>query len=369
LGLAACGPQVLRPATVSPGAVAPTEPPRARAALLLPLSGTNAPLGHALLNAATLALFEQAGSQVEFLPRDTGSTPSGAQAAARAAIADGAQILVGPLTSAESAAAAVPARSAGVPMLAFTNDASQSGSGVWVLGLTPEQQVRRVAAAAAAAGAQRLALITPQGEFGRALAGALRGAASDLGLPSPVVSTYPASADFTMAAQNLLQQMGGTPPDAVLIAESGERAKRMAAAFSTAMPTDAEAPRLLGHALWGQDPALLQGEPALSGAWFAAADPQSRARFESRYREAFGQVPPRLAGAAYDAAGLAARALRVGPGMHATPATGEAFFGADGPLRLMPTGQAVRGLAIFAISPSGEPVLVDPASIPSGAGS
>ncbi|MEN0077311.1 MAG: penicillin-binding protein activator, partial [Paracraurococcus sp.] len=94
LPAAACGPQApSRPVIVAPGqapvATLPTEPPRSRVGLLLPLSGNNRALGQAMLNASELALFDQGDPGVELLPRDTGSTPAGAGEAARAAIAEG----------------------------------------------------------------------------------------------------------------------------------------------------------------------------------------------------------------------------------------------------------------------------------------
>jgi hypothetical protein len=74
-----------------------------------------APLGQAMLNAGYMALFDEAPMAWRS-PRDTGGTPQGAPAAARAAIADGARVLIGPLTSAE-AARSCAARAAGVPVL------------------------------------------------------------------------------------------------------------------------------------------------------------------------------------------------------------------------------------------------------------
>ena len=68
-----------------------------------------------MLNAAQLALFDQADPAIEFLPRDTGSTPGGAAEAARSVIGEGARALAGPLTLTETAAAAAPARAAGAP--------------------------------------------------------------------------------------------------------------------------------------------------------------------------------------------------------------------------------------------------------------
>ena len=79
-------PQRPAPASPTPLAARSRQPqvrcrpsrPRSRVGLLLPLSGGNRALGEAMLNAAQLALFDQADPAIEFLPRDTGSTPAGA---------------------------------------------------------------------------------------------------------------------------------------------------------------------------------------------------------------------------------------------------------------------------------------------------
>ncbi|MCO6419778.1 penicillin-binding protein activator, partial [Siccirubricoccus sp. KC 17139] len=177
LPLLACAPQA--PRIAAPGYAPPAAPlvqevPRSRVGLLLPLSGANKPLGEAMLNAAQLALFDQADPGIEFLPRDTGGTPAGAAEAARSALSAGARALAGPLTLNETAAAAGPARNAHAPLIAFTSDADQGGGGVWVLGMTPGEQAERMAGAAAADGARRIGLLAPDDEFGRRLAGALR---------------------------------------------------------------------------------------------------------------------------------------------------------------------------------------------------
>jgi ABC-type branched-subunit amino acid transport system substrate-binding protein len=347
-------------------------PPATRAALLLPLSGPQGPLGQAMLNAGIMALFDEAPSGVELIPRDTGGTPSGAASAARAAVADGARVLVGPLTSAETSAVAPVARAAGLPVLAFTNDSQRAGEGTWVLGMTPEQQVRRIVAAAAQDGAQRFVLAAPATEFGRVLATAMRGAAADLGLPAPTILLHPSSADPGMAAGAARQ--AAPTAEALLIGETGERARRFAAAYVEAAleqplsegATPGQPTRLLGTALWLTDP-VVRAEPTLGGAWFPGPDSASRARFETRYRDAFGDTPPRVAAAAYDATALAARALRTRAPLGSLTQM-QSFPGADGPVRLLPNGQTLRGLAIYALSPGGEPLLLDAAPEPAGAG-
>ncbi|MGK7866958.1 penicillin-binding protein activator [Falsiroseomonas sp. E2-1-a20] len=348
-----------------PGPVGPL-----RAAMLLPLTGPQAPLGQAMLNAGYMALFDESQSGIELAPRDTGGTPAGARDAARSAIADGARVLIGPLTSAEAAAVAEPARAAGVPVLAFTNDSQRAGGGVWVLGITPRQQVRRVVAAAAAQGAQRFALGAPDNDFGRALAEALRGATGDLGLPPPSIALHPANSDPGMAASGA--RISGGRADAVLIGEAGDRARRFAATWVAEAQAggdqaSGQAPRLLGTALWLNDTALGR-EPALEGAWFAGPDGRARARFEARYRDAFRETPPRVAATAYDAAAIATRSLRSGALPGQVPG-GEDFAGADGPLRLLPDGQTLRGLAVYAVSPGSEPQVIEQAPAPGAPGS
>ncbi len=192
VGLGACAPQGAAPIASRQPLL---EPPRNRIALLLPLSGPQASLGRAMAQAAELALFERGGRSVDFLPMDTGSTASGAAAAARQAVGAGARVMVGPLTAAETSAASAPARAARIPIIAFTNDAAQSGPGVWTLGVTPAQQVRRAMGAAMSGGAQRFAVAAPDDGFGRALANAMRGVASEWGLPEPVVVLHPAGAN------------------------------------------------------------------------------------------------------------------------------------------------------------------------------
>src|SRR3546814_6236617 len=55
-------------------------PPPVKVGLLLPLSGSRADVGQALLNAAQLALFDLGGERFTLVVRDTKRTPEGAAA-------------------------------------------------------------------------------------------------------------------------------------------------------------------------------------------------------------------------------------------------------------------------------------------------
>src|SRR5689334_23352426 len=95
------------PEPIAPTAVAPQVTPsgKPKIALLLPLTGRARDIGHALQDAAELALFDGAGKDIALVPIDTGDTPEGAVAATERAIREGANLILGPLFSASAAVA------------------------------------------------------------------------------------------------------------------------------------------------------------------------------------------------------------------------------------------------------------------------
>ena len=145
-----------------------------------------ADIGQAMLQAAQLAI--KVGPPLDV--KDTAGTPEGAAAAARAAVADGVGLILGPLTSAETAAVAPIARQANVAVLAFTNDPSQVQPGVWTLGITPAQQVRRLVAATTAQGKSQFAALLPDTDFGHAMGQALTQATTASSAAEPNIQFY-----------------------------------------------------------------------------------------------------------------------------------------------------------------------------------
>ena len=114
-----------------------------KVALLVPLSGANADLGKAMLEAAQLALFTTASERLTLVPRDTGGTPQGAVGAARSAISDGAQLILGPLLAAEVEAVKPVARDAKINVIAFSTATQLAGGNLFLIGFLPRQEVMR----------------------------------------------------------------------------------------------------------------------------------------------------------------------------------------------------------------------------------
>jgi len=365
----------------------PGGPVGQKVAILLPLSGPRADIGQAMLHAAQLALDGAGAPPLD--AKDTGGNPQAAAAAAQAAIAEGAGLILGPLTSPETAAVAPVARAANVAMLAFTNDPSQAQPGVWTLGITPGQQVRRLVAATQAQGKSQYAALLPDTDFGRAMGQALTQATTSSGAAPPNVRFYAqgmsaidaaardvsgyASRRGPIDAKIRASRLEGTPegrrqaqelarsgiPPApfstLLLADTGEALTEIASLLPY-YDIDRSSVQIIGPALWASPSS---GASQLRGAWYAAPDPAARANFEQAYTSKYGNPPSPLADLAYDAASIA-RVL-AGRGYSAGALTqGSGFIGADGWFALLADGQVRRALAVFAVDRGG-PQMVEPA--------
>ena len=121
----------------------PADETRNRVAVLVPLTGRDAALGQSILNAANLALLDTGGERIRITAYDTAAA-GGAVRAANEAIAEGNGLILGPLLAEDVRAVAPIARRADVPVIAFSNDVSVAGDGVFLMGFTPGQSIDRV---------------------------------------------------------------------------------------------------------------------------------------------------------------------------------------------------------------------------------
>jgi branched-chain amino acid transport system substrate-binding protein len=377
LGLAACGssnsgaPAAIKPppgqslaaipAPMLPGQTASSGP----VAILLPLSGRLADIGKPMLRAAQLALLVPGSPILDI--KDTHGTPEGAAQAAREAIEAGDKVILGPVTSTETAPVAPLARRAGIPVLAFTNDHAQAQPGVWTLGITPGQQVRRLLGQARDTGHVPVAALLPDDDFGKSMGDELTRIAAAAGQPAPFVRMIaPGNRDDIAAAVNELTGMAQTdqplPYGAILLASTGNDLKVFAKAFADAK-IDREKVQIMGPALW-VDPA--SGSAAILGAWFAMPDPDARRDMVRDFNAKYKEPPPPRADLAYDAAQIA-RVLSAQGTMNPAGLTQPAgFTGVDGWFALLPDGQVRRGLAVFKVERARPEKIGD---APGGAGS
>jgi ABC-type branched-subunit amino acid transport system substrate-binding protein len=368
-------------AGANPPATQPQPPPAQAAngavkvALLLPLSGPNADLGKAMLEAAQLALFTTGNDKLTLVPRDTTGTADGAASAAQAVIAEGAKLILGPLIADEVVSVRPIAQAANVNVIAFATKTEVAGGNVFLMGFLPRQEVEREVVYAHAQGLSRFAALAPNSPYGHLMGDSLKDIAAAAGATVTHIEYFdPRLPDVATAIKHLLPAVAatrqggapddgplppgtGAPFDALLLPEGGDRLKQIADQLKAA-GVDSTQTRFLGSGLW-DDPSII-GDPALTGGWFAASPPDVRKDFEGRYQGAYGHPPPRLASLAFDAAALAAvLAKSDGPQPFSAQAIQNlnGFTGVDGLFRFGPNGLVQRGLAVMEVDPGGDKVV------------
>jgi branched-chain amino acid transport system substrate-binding protein len=341
------------PVTPAPAAINPypvnTAGDKAKVAILLPLSGTNAALGQAMLSAAQLAMFDTGAENFELMPRDSGATAQSAAEAAQAALNDGAQLILGPLFADAVKAVKPVAAQRGVQVIAFSTDTAAAGGNTFLMGFTPASQVSRIARFAGAKGIRTAAILSGTDAYGDTATKSFTDLAPGAGISLSQTLRYN-PAETAMKARVAALTNG---VQAVFMPLSGTHAAE-AAGYMTAPGL-----KKLGTGLW--DDARALSAPVLDGAWFAAPSPASFSVFEKKFRMTYGSTPPRLASIAYDAAALAAVLSRSGKGFGTGAITNpNGFAGMDGIFRFGADGVAERGLAVLEIR-KGQAVEIDPA--------
>ncbi len=370
------------PPAPAPAPVVAPEPPKPqplpearqnRVALLVPLSGPNAPVGQSIANAANLALLDVGDKRVNLRVYDTAP---GAGIAAGKALADGARLILGPLLAGDIRPVTAEVAGKGIPVISFSNDASLAGGDVYVMGFQPAQSIARSIAYARGHGIERFAALVPNGTYGqRAQTAFVRAVEAAGGRPVAVVA-YPRDIAKMLAAARSVTAFdarskagqatirpdgsvasGATrlPPvpfQALLVADSGA----VAAQFLPALARFGAPPGtilLIGTELWNSEPGLARA-PGLKGALFAAVPDERFNKLAERYRAKFGNSPSRLASFGYDSV-LLVNAIAgnwpVGaPFPKAALSAREGFAGIDGAFRFGAGNVAERALEVQQIN-------------------
>lgn len=320
-----------------------------RVALILPLSGQGqgAVAAQSMRNAADLALSELQNPQVTVLVKDDRGTPEGAREATSQAIAEGAELIIGPLFAGSVQASAQVARQAGRPMVAFSTDTSVAARGVYLLSFLVQAEVDRVVSYAASQGRRSVAALIPQSTYGSVAEARFREAAAQQGMRVVAIEHYSPGQAQT-AVQRIASLVTGPAPqaDTLFIPDNGDGLPAVAQALQ-AVGFNPQRVKPIGTGLWNE-PRVFALQ-ALQGGWFSAPDNRGFEAFAARYRARYNTDPIRLATLSYDAVTLAATLTQVqgsqrfAEGVLTSPA---GFAGADGVFRFRPDGTNDRALAV-----------------------
>lgn len=351
LALAACTPGTGPVPTVGGGSG------KVQVALLVPGGSGQASdemLAKSLQNAARMAISDLNGVQVDLRVYNTAGQPGQAASMATKAVAEGAQVILGPVYAQEANAAGVAVASSGVSVLAFSNNPDIAGNNVFVLGTTFDSVARTLGRYAVGTGKSNVMIVhdrTTAGEIGRAAI--QRGWTSAGGSVVGTASYEFSQNGIVQAAPQIAAQARGAGAQAVFLTADTAGALPLISQLLSENGLATGAVQYVGLSRW-DIPAATLSLPGVQGGLFALPDPGTYGAFLSRYQAAFGESPnPILSGLAYDgiaAIGALAGKAGGGPIPKSALTQGAGFLGVNGIFRLRSDGTNDRGLAVAQVT-------------------
>jgi len=341
--------------------------PDALIAILAPLSASERRLqeiAQGIVDAAELAVTDVNDPRIRVRHYDTGGDATRAQQAAAAAIADGADIIVGPVFGAAAKAVGPVALLSRVNVITFSTDATAAAENVFLIGSLPQGEVARILRYASSQGMITVGALAPDGPYGDQVIAAMRDAAPGAGMSVAEVGRYGRTFEEiqTAAKSYAVGNAFSNAPDAILLPDGGF-GLQTAASFLSYFDAGPPNAVFLGTGQWNDATTLR--EATLRGGLFPAPDPTVRALFRERYRTVYGIEPPTLAELGYDAiAAVGAMLAFADPGSDPFDAAAitdpRGFDGVTGVFRFTPDGLNERGYAVLEVT--GESFVVrDPA--------
>ncbi|MEO0721881.1 MAG: penicillin-binding protein activator [Pseudomonadota bacterium] len=338
-----------------------------RAAVLLPFSHSNRNVraeAEGILAGIEMGVFEHADENFLIIPKDTGGTASGAEAATRSALNEGVDIVLGPLFSSSVQAAASTAKEDNVPLLAFSNDRAAAGNGAYLASIGIEEEIAEIVAYARSRGVESFAFLGPENSYGRRIESALRFETARLGGQVIASGFYSPSNDAPVqeaaAVASALSAEAARIPNrvAVLIPERGVKLRAVAPLLPYS-GVDTRYVVFLGTSQWN-DPTVWR-EPTLINGFFPAAPSADIGKFERDFERIYGGAPTGLASLGYDAAALASSLAAAGdPFDRVTLTDPNGYRGVNGLFRFRVDGTAERGLSIMQITKDEGAIEVQP---------
>lgn len=201
--------------------------PPSRLAVLLPMTGTLAPASAGVRDGFLAAYYAEKRRRPVIKFYDSLGTGNGAQAAAARAIAEGAQMIVGPLTREEVSAISSPAEGS-VPMIALNRGSSPPPPGSTSFALLPDDEGTAAANRLADRGLLTALVFSNRSDSAQRAVAAFREALHKRGGDAPAeIAVAGDSTDLSAQLATLLAS--AKPPKAVFIALDAGQARAIAA--------------------------------------------------------------------------------------------------------------------------------------------
>jgi ABC-type branched-subunit amino acid transport system substrate-binding protein len=355
---------------------------KVKIALLLPLTGKYSHIGRGLLDASQLALFSLHQDGFSLMPIDTKGTTFGAVEAAKKAVSEGATLVLGPVFSSSARSVSPIFEEENINFVTFSNDESLADSGALMIGVSPQQQVRRVMQyTIEQMGIADYTVLAPNNALGAAAAKLVRETVNEyigtsllkteiylinrsgrgVRLKKHVDSVLYAMVrppieeekeDATGEEDTTLQsdELEPVVKKALLVEGSVDDLKRIASYVVKSKWYDPKKIQLIGT-MRMNDPSLFSLS-AYQGTVLAALPQYRKDNFIKKFSETYSYEPVSIASLAYDGVALAATLAKTTSDnsfsreMITNP---RGFSGVDGIFRIKGNGLSERGLSVVQI--------------------
>jgi branched-chain amino acid transport system substrate-binding protein len=274
--------------------------------LLLPLSGEQKDLGNAIFNSLEMALFETQSKNIKLMLRDSGDTEKKAISAAKELEREGVSILIGPIFSSQALAIRKEINKE-IPIFSFTNDESIRQKGLWVLGFSPQQQIKAIFKEIKYNAINNIAIIVPNSFYGEISLQESRRQSIKYNINIHNIYFYDVLSNNFSELGKILYKEKNKKYKGLLIIASGKQLKEIAARAQYRGINPKEI-KYFGISGWN-NPEVLD-EPALIGGHFIAPQQSSFEAFVSRYFKIYNSTPLEISGLGYDILALCAVALK-----------------------------------------------------------
>lgn len=352
-----------------------------RIGVFVPRSGPRAVYGAQVSEGIEMALFQINDPRIELLYFDSADEAMLAPIIKDAVNAE-IDIAIGPLFSTQAQAAYPHFAAANIPILSLSNNETIARSGLWVLGLVPEQQIDALLAEAVLKGHDEIAILSDLSDYGRAMTAHVTNRLKEFGInvanvmavdgnvgadDSGLVTSLKRFTHYKPLEDGAIIQDTPPPYDSVILAGGADFVLKVAPLLSY-YDLGPDRVSYLGTDLWAS--AGLLGEPSLQGAFVATIDPALRTAFATRYSSLYsadaqsGKSASFLSQLGFDAMAVATNATITQPEAQKTDdnqteslqepiisrlLSDAGFKGYTGAFRLLADGRNNRTYSLFEI--------------------
>ena len=318
-------------------------------------------LAISLENSARLAANDLGYGEVQLLVYATEGKSKIASLAAKKAVQDGAEIILGPLRSDVATAAARAVAGKNINVLTFSNNSSISGKNLFLLGTTFDNISNRLAGFSRKSGAKEWLLIYPRTKEGEIAKKTVLEAAAKNNI------TILGSVSFDLTAESIVEAVPeiadlieSTQADSIMLTSNSAGALPLLGQLLPEKGVDPKLVQYIGLGRWDVSKETLK-LPGLQGGWFALPNPTLASKFSSRYKTIFNQTPHPLASLAYDGVAIIGSLRLRGKNMSSKNLKQKfGFLGVNGLIRFAEDGSNERALSIATIKKNKVKV-IDPA--------